>query len=69
MPKIYEFRWTDTYDADKYTKLVNTYSGTQTLQQDVRNAYLEEIKRYINNNGSIVILPQLVMLYLVKKTH
>lgn len=69
MPKIYEFRWTDTYDADKYTKLVNTYSSTQTLQEDVKNAYLEEIKRYINHNGGIVILPQLVMLYLVKKTH
>lgn len=69
MPEIYEFRWVDTYDADKYTKLVNTYSSTQTLPEDVKNSYLEEIKKYINNNGGIVILPQLVMLYLVKKTH
>ena len=41
MPKIYEFRWTDTYDADKYTRLVNTYSSTQTLQEDVKDAYLD----------------------------
>ena len=69
MPEYYEFRWTDTYTADKYATLVNTYSSTQTLQADMRNAYLEEIRRHINNNGDIVILPQLVMLYLAKKTH
>lgn len=67
MPEVYEFRWVDTYDADRYATLVNTYSSTQTLQLDARNAYLEEIRRYINNNGGIVMLPQLVMLYLVKK--
>jgi len=67
IPEVYEFRWTDTYDADRYAALVNTYSSTQTLRSDVRDAYLEEIRRYINNNGGIVKLPQLVMLYLVKK--
>lgn len=69
MPEVYEFRWTDTYDADKYAALVNTYSSTQTLKADLKNAYLNEIRQYINNNGGIVTLPQLVLLYLVKKTH
>lgn len=33
----------------------------------LRKAYLDEIHRYINENGGIVEMPQLVMLYLVKK--
>lgn len=66
-PEYYEFRWMDTYDADRYMALINTYSSIQLLQEDVRIAYLDEIRRYIEKNGGIVEMPQLVMLYLVKK--
>ncbi len=65
-PECYEFRWTDTYDADRYVALINTYSSTQVLEDNVRIDYLNEIRRYIENNGGIVEMPQLVMLYLVK---
>ena len=66
-PECYEFRWTDTYDADRYVALLNTYSSTQLLEESVRRTYLEEVHRYINDKGGIVEMPQLVMLYLVKK--
>ena len=66
-PEVFEFRWTDTYDADRYAALINTYSSTQTLPEKVREAYLAEIKNYIRTNGGIVKLPQLVMLYLVRR--
>ena len=66
-PECYEFRWTDTYDADRYVALINTYSSTQLLEEMVRTAYLDEIHKYIDDNGGIVEMPQLVMLYLVKK--
>lgn len=66
-PECYEFRWVDSYDADRYVALINTYSSTQLLDENVRTAYLNEIRRYIEENGGIVEMPQLVMLYLVKK--
>ena len=67
MPECHEFRWTDIYDADKYVALVNTYSSTQLLEQNTRNDYLNEIRVCINTAGGIVEMPQLVMLYIVKK--
>lgn len=67
MPEIYEYRWTDTYDADRYVTLLNTYSGTQALSEEKRSAYLAEVKAHIMANGGMVELPQHVMLYLVKK--
>lgn len=66
-PEIYEYRWTDVYDADRYVTLLNTYSGTQTLSEEKRTAYLEEVRKHIDANGGIVELPQHVMLYLVRK--
>ena len=66
-PEIYEYRWTDTYDAERYVTLLNTYSGTQTLSDEKRAEYLEEVRAYINANGGKVELPQHVMLYLVRK--
>ena len=67
LPEIYEYRWTDTYDADRYVTLLNTYSGTQTLSGESRRAYLDEVRAFINENGGTVELPQHVMLYLVRK--
>ncbi len=66
-PEIFEYRWIDTYDADRYVTLLNTYSGTQTLPEGKRQQYLEEVRDYIIENGGKVDLPQHVMLYLVRK--
>lgn len=66
-PKIYEYRWLDAYDADRYVTLLNTYSGTQTLSGERRRMYLGEVRAYIQANGGTVGLPQHVMLYMVKK--
>ncbi len=66
-PEVFEYRWSDTYDADRYVTLLNTYSGTQTLSERKRRMYLEEVREYINANRGKVELPQHVMLYLVRK--
>lgn len=66
-PDVFEYRWTDIYDSDRYVTLLNTYSGTQTLLEERRRMYLEEVRSYINANGGKVELPQHVMLYLVRK--
>jgi len=67
VPEIYEYRWIDTYDAERYVTLLNTYSGTQTLPEEKRRQYLEDVREYINAHGGSVELPQHVMLYLVRK--
>lgn len=67
-PVIKEYRFTDTYDADRYALLLESYSSTQTLDADSRKMYLDEVRAYINENGGIVEMPQHVMLYLVKKS-
>lgn len=66
-PEIYEYRWVDTYDVDRYVTLLNTYSGTQTLSEEKRKEYLDEVRTYIQTNGGKVELPQHVMLYLVRR--
>ena len=67
IPTVKEYRWTDIYDADRYALLLESYSSTQTLDDEKRAAYLAEVRQFINNNGGSVRMPQHVMLYLVKK--
>ena len=67
MPEIKEYRWIDKYDADRYSLLLESYSSTQTLDEKERMQYLEEVKKYINENGGVVEMPQHVMLYMVSK--
>lgn len=66
-PQIFEYRWIDEYDSNRYATLVNTYSSTQLLEDDVREKYLQEIKNYIDAHGRKVEMPQLVYLYLVRR--
>ena len=67
IPVIKEYRWIDTYDADRYSLLLESYSSTQTLDEEHQKLYLAEVRDYINSNGGVVEMPQHVMLYLVKK--
>ena len=67
LPEMHEFIWTDEYDAERYVRLINTYSDTQLLEETVRAAYLHEIRTHILKCGGKVEMPQRVMLYLVRK--
>ena len=67
IPVIKEYRWIDTYDADRYSLLLESYSSTQSLDEEHKKLYLSEVRDYINSNGGVVEMPQHVMLYLVKK--
>lgn len=67
IPSYYDFKWTDTYDADRYVKLINTYSSTQLLDPQVRKHYLDDIKKAILQHGGILKMPQQVCLYMVHK--
>lgn len=64
---IKEYRWNDKYDADRYSLLLESFSSTQKLPENKKLQYLHEVKQYINENGGNVVVPQHVMLYLMKK--
>lgn len=66
-PQQFDYRWTDVYDADRYAALLNSYSDTQLLPEDVREAYLKGVRAHIFSCGGRVELPQLACLYLAKK--
>ena len=66
-PELFEYRWTDVYDADRYTSLVESYSDTQLLPADVRRTYLNTIRKTILQNGGKVEIPQHVLLFIQKK--
>lgn len=66
-PELFEYRWTDIYDADRYAALVESYSDTQLLPESTRRAYLNEIRSTIAGNGGTVEIPQHVLLFMQKK--
>ena len=66
-PVMKEYRWIDKYDAERYALLLESYSSTQTLEEEDKIKYLTEVKDYIKINGGCVDLPQHVMLYMAKK--
>ena len=67
-PEFHEYRWTDVYTAERYTALLNSYSDFQMLDAAVRRTLLDEIRAFITENGGCVEIPQLVRLYLMRKT-
>ena len=48
-----EYKWIDKYDAERYTLLLESYSSTQTLEDDEKIKYLCEVKDFINDNGGL----------------
>lgn len=66
-PELFEYRWTDIYDADRYAALVESYSDTQLLPEAVRHNYLDEIRTTILQNDGKVEIPQHVLLFMQKK--
>lgn len=66
-PVMKEYRWIDLYDAERYALLLESYSSTQTLEEEDKKKYLTEVKDYINANGGCVEMPQHVMLYMARR--
>ena len=67
-PEYIEFHWTDQYDAKRFAALMGTESKALALSAQQRTAYLQNIERYILEQGGVVDVPQTVSLYLMKKS-
>jgi len=49
-----EYPWTESYDADAYLKLMQTYSDRATLAPDQRARLLDAVREAIEANGGTV---------------
>lgn len=67
-PEYVEFRWTDQYDARRFTALIHTFSQTLMLDEKRQSEYLWEVEQCVLKHGGVIDVPQIVSLYLVKKT-
>lgn len=67
VPEYYEFRWTECYTAQKYAALMLTVGNALMINESDKIAYRREVESYIEANGGVVEVPEIVCLYLVKK--
>lgn len=63
--KIY--RWNDEYTAERYLKLINSFSNFHDLDNDKKKNILDTVADYINSKNGKVVVPQEVILYMAKK--
>jgi SAM-dependent methyltransferase len=67
-PVYKEYRWVDSYTTERYCRLMNSYSGFHSIPPAQQTAILEETAAYLNQQGGTIDIPQLVQLYLSKKS-
>ncbi|MED1203956.1 class I SAM-dependent methyltransferase [Heyndrickxia acidicola] len=63
--KIY--RWNEEYSAQRYLKLMNSFSDFHEISEEKQQTILTNIADYIDSNGGVIIIPQEVRLYMAKK--
>ncbi|WP_240877055.1 hypothetical protein [Shimazuella soli] len=64
---VKKYKWIDTYNADEYISLLNTYSHHRMLPEKVRKQLFDGTKNAIEQNGGIVYKSQVVTLFLARK--
>jgi hypothetical protein len=54
------------YTAERYIKLLSTYSPIQRLDEDARNKVLADIRKLIEQHGGVVESEYISRLYVAK---
>ena len=67
-PVYREYRWVDFYTTERYCRLMNSYSDFHSIPPQLQKTILEETAVYLTQQGGTIEIPQLVQLYLSKKT-
>ena len=65
---VKEYRWMHTYTGADYVFLLNTHSKHQQLETRVRKKLFNEIKSLIDGKGGFINKPQMVVLFLARKS-
>jgi SAM-dependent methyltransferase len=61
------YRWEDVYPAERYLRLMNSYSDFHSIEASTRNAILHEVSALLDHAGGSIVIPQEVRLYLARK--
>ena len=61
------YHWDDAYPAERYLRLMNSYSDFHSISPDTRHAIMNEVAALIDQAGGVVRIPQEVRLYLAKQ--
>jgi SAM-dependent methyltransferase len=64
--RVSQYPWEQSYSADQYLKLLNTYSDHLTLDEATRRDLFEAIGHLINQYGGIVAKPYIATLYFAR---
>ncbi|MEN6319827.1 MAG: class I SAM-dependent methyltransferase [Syntrophaceae bacterium] len=63
---VRRYPWREIYSAERYVKLVSTYSPIHRLEEDVRQSVLNDIRDLIGRHGGIVESEYISRLYVAR---
>lgn len=63
---VKRYPWSEQYTADRYIKLINTYSDHRNLSDDTRQDLFVAVHELIEQFGGTVEVPYVTVLYLAK---
>lgn len=59
--QLWQFRWDQRYERERYIDLVRSYSGTNRMEPAAREGFLAELGAYIDDNWDGYVVRPLVM--------
>ena len=66
--ELFRYRWDQRYSTDEYADLVRSYSGTQRLDVAQREAFIVELRAFIESDfEGFVVRPLVLTLLLARK--
>lgn len=63
---VRRYPWREVYSAERYVKLVSTYSPIQRLEEDARQSVLNDIRDLIGSHGGMVESEYISRLYVAR---
>jgi hypothetical protein len=61
------YRWKEEYAAERYIRLLNSYSDMHEISEDKRKAIFDDVAAYFVFKGGRIEVPMEVRLYMAKK--
>lgn len=66
-PEYRQYRREEEYSAERYARLMNSYSDIHEINEGRRETVIRRVAEYIERMGGKVIVPQEVWLYMARK--
>jgi SAM-dependent methyltransferase len=67
--RVHRYRWDQRYSTDEYEWLLRSYSNTQTMEPEAREALIADLRSVIDAEfGGFVVRPLVIALTLARRT-